>query len=181
MLKGSFYDIIDGCLIYKNNQLRINEKEYGSKFNDYRHIDVEEKEIFINDKLSILPIHQILKQINLSDVLWNSDTVSLYASDLWDKKTIYPRIETEYAYTKVMTNDLINEFNFQTFLRGSVILRKWVIILKTSSFNIFPFNKKLLELNLLEWEMVILLMFWHLYIFKNLLKWEGKWLKTTKV
>ena len=71
----------------------------------------------INDKLCKLPIHQLLKQTSLSDFLWGFDGVSLYSS-MWDEKSIYPRKETGYAYTKVTNNDLINKFNNPTFTRG---------------------------------------------------------------
>ena len=39
-----------------------------------------------------------------------------------DEKSIYPRIETGYAYTRDMNNYLVNKFNNQTFTHGSAIL-----------------------------------------------------------
>ena len=44
-------------------QFKIFEKEYENQFNNYRDEDVEEKEKYINEKLSQLPIHQLIKQI----------------------------------------------------------------------------------------------------------------------
>ena len=74
------------------------DKEYESNFNDY-HEDVDEKEKYVNEKLSQLPIQQLIKQIKLDEILWDFDVVSLYPSVMWDENSIYPRIETDYAYT----------------------------------------------------------------------------------
>ena len=40
-----------------------------------------------------------------------------------DPETIYPRIETGYAYTKDMNEELVKKFNTQTFTRRSAILK----------------------------------------------------------
>ena len=40
---------------------------------------------------------------------------------MWDEKLIYPRIETGYAYTRDMKNELVEKFNNQTFTQGSAI------------------------------------------------------------
>ena len=61
-MNGNFCDIIEAYLNYRNKRFKKIEKEYESKFNDYRDDDVEEKEHFINEKLSKLPIHQLTKQ-----------------------------------------------------------------------------------------------------------------------
>ena len=75
------------------------------------------------DKLSKLPTHQIIKQISLSEFLRQFDAVSLYPSAIWDEKSIFPRIETGYAYTKDMIIDLFNKFDNQPLARGSAILK----------------------------------------------------------
>ena len=41
---------------------------------------------------------------------------------MWDSKSIYPRIETGYAFTKDMNDELVEKFNNQIFTRGSAIL-----------------------------------------------------------
>ena len=66
--------------------MKIFEIEYESKFNDFRDINVEEKEKFIKEKLSKLPMHRTLKQIKLDELVWDFDAVSLYPSAMWDKK-----------------------------------------------------------------------------------------------
>ena len=42
---------------------------------------------------------------------------------MWDEKSIYPRIETGYAYTPDMNNEIVEKFNNQTFTQGSAILK----------------------------------------------------------
>ena len=42
---------------------------------------------------------------------------------MWDEKTIYPRIETGYAYTRDMNDELVEKINNQTFTQGSAILK----------------------------------------------------------
>ena len=122
-VKGNIYDIIEEYLRYKKKYYDIYEKKYESQFNDYRHENEEEKEKFINEKLSELRIHKLLKQIELIHLLWDFDAVSLYPSAMWDEKSIYPRIETGYAYTRDMNNELVEKFNNQTFTQGSAILK----------------------------------------------------------
>ena len=56
-------------------------------------------------------------------LLWDFDAVSQYAIAMWDEKSIYPRIETGYAYTKDMNDELVEKFNNQTFTQGSAILK----------------------------------------------------------
>ena len=42
---------------------------------------------------------------------------------MWVEKSIYPRIETKYAYTKFMNDELIEKFNTGNFNQGSAILK----------------------------------------------------------
>ena len=42
---------------------------------------------------------------------------------MWDKNSIYPKIETGYAFEKHMNNELVDKFNNQTFTQGSAILK----------------------------------------------------------
>ena len=40
-----------------------------------------------------------------------------------DEKSIYPRIESGYAFTSDMNDELVEKFNYQTFTQGSAILK----------------------------------------------------------
>ena len=86
-------------------------------------MDGEEKNNYINIKLGEFPIHKLLQELILNDLLWDFDAVSLYPSAMSDPKSIYPRIETGYAFTPNMNGDLDEKFNNQTFTQGSAILK----------------------------------------------------------
>ena len=101
----------------------IFKKEYEDQFNDYRLENEEDKENYINKKLGDLRLHKLLKQIELIHLLWDFDAVSLYPSAMWDDKSIYPKIETGYAYTREMNDELVNKFNTGNFNQGSAILK----------------------------------------------------------
>ena len=59
--------MIETYLNYKNKNLEIIQKEYESNVNDYRDINEEEMEKYINEKLSQIPNHDLLKRIKLDD------------------------------------------------------------------------------------------------------------------
>ena len=56
-VRVNIYDIVEAYLNYKNKRLKKIEKEYESKFSDYRKIDKEEMEKHINKELGRLKIH----------------------------------------------------------------------------------------------------------------------------
>ena len=122
-VKGTVYDTIEAYVEYKSKHFKIFEKEYEDRFDDYRDENVEEKEKYINEKLSELRLHKIIKRIELIHLLWDYDAVSLYPSAMWDEKSIYPRIETGYAYTRDMNDELVEKFNTRNFNQGSAILK----------------------------------------------------------
>ena len=43
---------------------------------------------------------------------------------MWDEKSIYPRIETGYAYQSDMNDEIVEKFNTGNFTKGSAILKK---------------------------------------------------------
>ena len=108
---------------YKNKHFKIFEKEYESQFNDYRDEDVEEKEKYINKKLSELRLHKRIERIELIHLLWDFDAVSLHPSAMWDENSIYLRIETGYAFTRDMNDELVGKFNTGNVNQGSAILK----------------------------------------------------------
>ena len=122
-VKGTVYDTIQAYMEYKNNRFKIFEKEYENQFNDYRHENIEEKEKYINEKLSNLRLHKTTKLIELIHLLLDFDAVSLYPSAMWDPKSIYRTIETGYAFTRDMNDELVEKFNNQTSTQGRAILK----------------------------------------------------------
>ena len=63
-VKGNDSDIIEAFMKYKNKQFKVFEKEYEDQFNDYRDENVEDKEKYINEKLSKLTLHKIINRTN---------------------------------------------------------------------------------------------------------------------
>ena len=120
---GSVYNTIEAYMEYKNKYFKIFKKEYEDQFTDYRDENIDEKEKYINEKLSALPIHKLIKQIKLVELLWDFDATSLYPSAMWDEKSIYPKIESGYSFTRDMNKNLVHRFNNQTFTQGSAILK----------------------------------------------------------
>ena len=120
---GTVYNTIEAYMEYKNKHFKIFENEYENQFDDYRDEDIDEKEKYINEKLSQLPIHRLIKQIKLVELLWDFNATSLYPSAMWDEKSIYPRIETGYSFTRDMNKFLVHRFNNQTFTQGYAILK----------------------------------------------------------
>ena len=118
------------------------EKEYENYFDDYRYEDVEEEENFINEKLSKLPTHQIIKQIKIDGVLWDFNAVSVYPSAMFYEISVHPRIETGYAFTKDLNKELVKKIFYQTFTKSSAILKNKYDIPKKLIVQHLPFKKR---------------------------------------
>ena len=73
--------------------------------------------------MSQRPIHQLIKQIKSDELLWHFDANSLYPSAMWDENSIYPRIETRFAFKRDVNKWLVHKFNNQTSTHGSAILK----------------------------------------------------------
>ena len=108
---------------YENEHLKIFKEGYENKFFDYRDIDEEEMNNYINKKLGEFPIHKLLQELTFNNLLWDFDGISLYPSAMSDPKSIYPRIETGYTYTQDMNDELVEKLNNQTFTQGSAIVK----------------------------------------------------------
>ena len=119
-------EIINKYFEYTNKQRKILEDEYDSKFKDYRDIDIEETTEHINKELNKLPIHKKIQKLNHNDVMMDFDATSLYPSAMWDQNSVYPKIETGFAFKPHMNNVYVEAFNNQTFNQDgdeSAILR----------------------------------------------------------
>ena len=76
---------------------------------------------YIKEKVRKNPADQLLNRLSLCDLLCDFDAVSLYSSAIWDEKSINPKIETGYVFTKDMNNKLYNKIIIQIFTQGSAI------------------------------------------------------------
>ena len=100
-IEANTYEKIEAYMKYKKGNFKFSEKKYEDQFNDYRNEIIEEKEKCINEKLSDLPIHHLINQIKLIELLWDFDCVSLYPSAMWDENSIYAKIETGYVLKNI--------------------------------------------------------------------------------
>ena len=108
-------EIINKNFEYTNEQRKIIKDEYDSQFNDYRDNDEEERTEHINKELNKLPIHKKLQKQNPNDVMMDFDATSLYPSAMWDENSVYPQIESGFAFKPHMKDVYVEAFNNQTF------------------------------------------------------------------
>ena len=126
-VNGKILEILDKYFEYTNKHKKMIENEYESQIKDYRDIDEKEKTNHINKSLNKLPIHEKLQKSNLNDVMMDFGAISLYPSAMWDKKSVFPKIETGLAFKPHMNKTYVDAFNNQTFNQDSnepAILRK---------------------------------------------------------
>ena len=67
-----------------------------------------------------------LQKLNLNDVMIDFDATTLYQSAMWEENSVYPKIETGFAFKPHMNNVYVEAFNDQTFNQDgdeSAILR----------------------------------------------------------
>ena len=74
-------------------------------------------------KIGEFPIRKLLQELSLNDFLWDFDAVSFYPSAMSDPESIYPRVETGYAFTPDMNDDLVENFIIQTFNQRSLKIK----------------------------------------------------------
>ena len=73
----------------------------------------------------MLPIHNQLSKLKLNKTQMDYDATSLYPSALWDEKSVYPKIETGFAFKPHINDIYVEAFSDQTFneiVDGSAIL-----------------------------------------------------------
>ena len=138
-------EIIDNYFEYTNQQRKIGEDEYDSKFKDFRDIDEEGRTRHSNKELNKLLIHKKLQKLNQNDVMMDYDATSLYPSAMWDENSVYPKIESGFAFKPHMNNVYIEAFNNQTFNQDgdeSAILRRKYYNPRNLIFQHLPVKEK---------------------------------------
>ena len=98
----------------------------------------EEKTDHINKKLNMLSIHKELSKLDLNKTKMDFDATSSYPSAMWDKNSLYPKIETGYAFQPHMNDVFVNDFNIETFNQDSN--ESAIIILKQNNPTNFIFH-----------------------------------------
>ena len=138
-------EIIAKHFEYTNEKRKILKEEYDSNFKDYRDIDEEERTDHINKELNKLAIHKKLQKLNFNDVMMDFDATSLYPSAMWDEKSVYPKIETGFAFKPHMNNVYVEAFNNQTFNQDgdeSAFLRRKYCNPRNLIFQHLPVKEK---------------------------------------
>ena len=114
-VNGNICDILEKYFEFLNKYEKQYSKEFDSKYDDYRDINQKEKEKYVNKKLNMLPLHQELSKLDLNKTQMNFDATSLYPSAMWDKNSVYPKIETGFAFKPHMDDVYVEAFNNQSF------------------------------------------------------------------
>ena len=122
-VKRNVHDFIEAYMKYKNKHYDMIKKEYESKFDDHSEIDQDGMDNHKDKKLGELPIHKLLQELGLKDLLWDFDAVSSSPSAMSDPESIYPRIETGYVFTPDMNGELVEKINSGNYTQGSAILK----------------------------------------------------------
>ena len=87
---------------------------------------IKKKTDFINKKFNMLAVHKKLSKLDSNKTQMDYIATSLYPSAMWDKNSVYPNVETGFAFKLDMTDVYVEAFNNQTFKQGgneSAILR----------------------------------------------------------
>ena len=112
---GNVCDILEKYFEFLNKHEKEYEKEFDSKYNDYRDINPKEKEKYVDEKLNKLPIHKELSKLDSNKTQMSYDATSLYPSAMWDCNSVYPKIETGFVFKPHMNKTYVEAFNSQTF------------------------------------------------------------------
>ena len=112
---GNICDILEKYFEFLKKHEKQYGKEFDSNYNDYRDINQKEKEKYVNKKLNMLPIHNKLSKLNLNKTQMDYDATSLYPSAMWDENSVYPKMETGFAFKPYMNDVYVKAFNNQSF------------------------------------------------------------------
>ena len=63
----------------------------------------------------MLPIHKELSKLNSNKTQMDFDATSLYPSAMWDKSSVYPKIETGFAFKPHLKKSYVKAFNNKNF------------------------------------------------------------------
>ena len=53
------------------------------------------------------------------------NATSLYPSAMYDENSTYPKIETGFAFTPEMNDEIVNQFNTKTFTKSAILKIKY--------------------------------------------------------
>ena len=103
-VNGNICEILEQFFKFLNKHEKQYSKEFDSKYDDYRDISQKEKEKNVNKKLNMLPFHQELSKLDSNKTQMDFDATSLYPSAMWDENSMFPKIETGFAFRPHMNH-----------------------------------------------------------------------------
>ena len=112
---GNECDILEKYFEFLNEDEKQFEKEFDSKYGDYRDINQKEKTDYMNKKVNMLSIHKELSKLNSNKTQMDYDANSLYPSAMWDENSVYPKLESGFCFKPDMNDVYVEAFNDQTF------------------------------------------------------------------
>ena len=113
-VNGNICEIFGKYFKLLNKYEKQYAKKFDSKYDDYRDIKEKEKTDFLNKKLNMLPIHKELSKLDSNETQMDFDATSLYPSAMCDENSVYPKIETGFAFKPHMNTTFVDAFNNQT-------------------------------------------------------------------
>ena len=152
-VNGKLLEILEKYFEYTKKLKKMIENEFQSQIKDYRDIDEKEKTNYINKKINKLPIHEKLRKSNLNDVMMDFDATSLYPSAMWDKNSVYLKIEAGIAFKPHMNKTYADAFNYQIFNQDGnepAILRKKYYNSPNLIFQHLPVNQSQKKMKILK-------------------------------
>ena len=103
-VNGNICNLLEKYFEFLNKYEKQYAKEFDSNYDDYRDINQKEKEKYVNKKLNMLPIHKALSKLDSNKIQMDFDATSLYPCAMWDEKSVYPKIETGFAFKPHMND-----------------------------------------------------------------------------
>ena len=113
-VNGNICNLLEKYFELLNKHEKLYPKEFDSKYDDYRDINQKEKTDYINKNLTCYQFMNSCQNWDLNKTQMDFDATSLYPSAMWDKNSMYPKIETGYAFQPHMNDVFVNEFNNRT-------------------------------------------------------------------
>ena len=85
-----------------------------SKYDNYSDIIQKEKK-YVTKKFNMLPIHKELSKLDSNKTQIDFDATSLYPKAMWDENSVYPKMQTGFAFKPNMSDVNVESFNNKTF------------------------------------------------------------------
>ena len=114
-VNGNICDLLEKYFEFLNKYEKQYAKEFDSEYDDYRDNNQKGNEKYVNKKLNMLPIHKELSKLDSNKTQLDFDVTSLYPSAMYQNNSVFPKIETGFAFKPHMNDVYVEAFNNQSF------------------------------------------------------------------